>query len=449
MDDEAWSPPEEGLQVSSSKISNGQSDYGPRQRKRAQIPSDASKRFVEIVASRARHRHSDAQVLLDSILLDACNLLHASEAAIMLYDAKQQTVEILPIGTPRFPGRIVRLGEGVAGRVIRTGQPLVVDDYERWQGKISGDVHGPKIVSAVGVPLRSGPTPIGALTLHSTDPARRFTMADAQVLELFADVAMLALSHVSLYADLKGLNKQLERRVRKRTRELERSAEEIALKNEQLEELLGGITVAQNEERRRIAQDIHDGVMQTLTAVIFEIKALETSHSSVVLLTLGLGNVRELLHDLETELRSVIQGLQPASLPGGELIGAVQNEANRFESRYGVHCRVRIRGRRVALSEAVGGAAIRIVKEALTNVHLHSSAASVGVEVHFLKKSVRVMVRDDGHGFDPAQIDDSRPHLGITGMRHSAETVGGRFAFKSTPGEGTIVAAKLPISRPK
>ena len=90
-----------------------------------------------------------------------------------------------------------------------------------------GEGIGPPIVSAVGVPLHGGTTPIGAITLHSTDPGHRFTMSDAHVLELFADLAMLALSHVSLCEEVRTLNKRLGRRVRERTRALQRSTEEI------------------------------------------------------------------------------------------------------------------------------------------------------------------------------------------------------------------------------
>ena len=256
----------------------------------------------------------------------------------MLYDANKRTVEILAIGEPAFPGRIVQLGEGLAGRVILSGQPLVIEDYVQWPGKISGEGIGPPIVSAVGVPLHGGTTPIGAITLHSTDPGHRFTMSDAHVLELFADLAMLALSHVSLCEEVRTLNKRLGRRVRERTRALQRSTEEISLKNEQLEELLVDIGRSQNETRRRIAQDIHDGVMQTLTASIFELKALEMSTGSGALAP-GLRTVRQLLHQLEVELREVIHDLQPIELQGRGLVKAVEDQADRFQARYGIRCR--------------------------------------------------------------------------------------------------------------
>src|SRR5215468_1417166 len=159
-------------------------------RKRARIPGDASRRFVEVVATGGPSDDSDAHTLLDSILLDASELLQAQRVALMLYNADDRSVEILDVGTPAFPGRKVHLGEGLAGRVIESGQRLVIEDYEGWPGKLSGEVAGPPILSAVGVPLRHGASPIGALTAHSTIPNRRFTDGDAHVLEIFADVAM-------------------------------------------------------------------------------------------------------------------------------------------------------------------------------------------------------------------------------------------------------------------
>ena len=411
---------------------------------RARVPSDAGLRFLDVAARPVRRHHEDARSLLDSILRDARDLLGASRAAIMLYDAKDQTVEILDIGKPVFPGRIVHIGEGVSGRVIVSGRPLVVEDYENWPGKISGEVEGPPIVSAIAVPLHSGTTPIGALTVHSTDPDRRFTMTDAHILELFADIAMLALSHVSLYDEVRALNRRLERRVHERTLALERSTEEIARKNEQLEELLAGIGQTQNEERVRIAQDIHDGVMQTLTGAIYELKALETldgtDHHAP-----GLRTVRELLHQLETELRGVIQDLRPAELEGSGLAAAIEAEAGELRTRFGLDCRVKVVGRPKPLPEPVEVAALRIVKEALRNAHLHAAANAVSIEVHYRRRDVQVVVRDDGSGFDPVRTNDARPHLGITGMRRRAEAIGGAFTLQSKAGGGTTIVAQLPV----
>jgi signal transduction histidine kinase len=416
----------------------------PVHRRRARIPDDASRRFLEVMASRGRRRRNDARTLLDSILLDAGELLQASRVAIMLYDAKDRTVEILDIGTPAFPGRIIQLGEGMAGRVIESGRPLVVEDYEQWSGKIPGDVAGPPIVSAVAVPLRNGTTPIGALTAHSTDPERHFTDGDAHVLEVFADIAMLALSHFSMSEELRTLNSRLGRRVQERTRALQRSTEEISSKNAQLQELIVAIGQSQNDERRRIAQDIHDGIMQTLTGAIFELKALETSPGSDVVAPKA-RTVRELLHQLEVELRGVIQDLQPVELERGGLVAAVESEGRHLQTRYGIRCRVRTFGQQRMLPQPVEVAALRIVKEALGNVQLHAAAVLADVEIHFQREEVRILVRDHGAGFDPETLNDLHPHFGISGMRRRAETIGGSFALTSAPGRGTVIVATLPV----
>ena len=90
-----------------------------------------------------------------------------------------------------------------------------------------------------------------------------------------------------------------------------------------------------------------------------------------------------------------------------------------------------------------------IVKEALGNVHLHSSASLTNIEIYLLQRSVRIVVRDDGKGFDPAQTDDLSPHhLGISGMRRRAEAIGGSFSLETAPGHGTVIVANLPIRGP-
>jgi signal transduction histidine kinase len=420
----------------------GQAVTRPR-RSRARIPGDASRRFVDVIAGGGHSGDGDASTILTSVLLDASELLQAPRVALMLYNADDQTLEILDIGTPAFPGRIVHVGEGVAGRVIESGQPLVVQDYASWPGKISGEVEGPPIVSAVGVPLRHGPVPIGAMTAHSFDPARRFTDGDAHVLEVFADVAMLALSHFSLHEELRSVNARLERRVRERTTALRRSSKEISRKNEQLEELIVGVEHAQDEERRRIAQDIHDSVMQTLSGAIFELKAAETSVGSDPVAA-RLSSIRELMHRLETELRDVIQDLQPPELEPGSLVRAIEGEAGRLQMRYAIRCTVRTSGRPRALPPAVEAAVLRIVKEALGNVQRHAEARCVFIELHALRNEVRLTVRDDGVGFEPERSQDARLHLGISGMRRRAEARGGTFDLASAPGGGTTVTVTMP-----
>lgn len=412
-------------------------------RERARIPGDATRRFVEVVASGGPSGDSDAHTLLNSILLDATELLQAQRVALMLYNAEDRTVEILDVGSPAFPGRRVELGEGLAGRVIESGQRLVIQDYEGWSGKLSGDVAGPPILSAVGVPLRHGTTPIGALTAHSTVPGRQFTDGDAHVLEIFGDAAMLALSHFSMHDELRTLNNRLERRVRERTAALRQSSQEISRKNEQLEELILDLEHAQDEERRRIAQDIHDSVMQTLSGAIFELKAAETSMAQSPVAS-QLSSIRELLHQLHTELRDVIQDLQPAELEPGGLMRAVQDEATRLQTRYAIQCSVRAAGHHRALPSVVETAILRIVREALGNVQRHSSARTALVTITMLKSELRLMIRDDGVGLDVDRLDDGRLHLGISGMRRRAEALVGSFGIESAPGAGTTISVTIP-----
>jgi signal transduction histidine kinase len=414
-------------------------------RARARIPGDASRRFLEVVGNGGHSGEGDANELLTSVLLDASELLQSPRVTLMLYNAEDRTVEILDIGTPAFPGRIVHLGEGVAGRVIASGQPLVVEHYERWPGKISGEVDGPEIVSAVAVPLRHGSTPIGAMTAHSTDPDRRFTDGDAHVLEVFADVAMLALSHFSMHDELRTLNSRLERRVRERTKALQRSSHEIFRKNEQLEELILGVERTQDDERRRIAQDIHDSVMQTLSGAIFELKAAETSAGTSPVAP-RLTTIRDLLHQLESELRGVIQDLQPAELEPGGLVRAIESEAVRLQSRYAIQTSVQTFGRHRAVPTGVEVAVLRIAKEALGNIQRHASARNAVIELHLLKNEVRLRVRDDGTGFDLDCCTDTRSHMGISGMRRRAEARGGSFVLDSTIGGGTTIMAALPTA---
>ena len=261
-------------------------------------------------------------------------------------------------------------------------------------------------------------------------------MADAHILELFADIAMLALSHVSLYDEVRALNRRLERRVRERTQALHRSTVEIARKSEQLEELLAGIGQTQNEERGRIAQDIHDGVMQTLTGAVYELKALETLDSdSSGALTPRPAQHPEAAPPAGGGASRRHPGPATRRARGRGLAAAIEAEARELRSRFGIACLVKVMGRRRRLPEPIEVAALRIVKEALGNAqHLAPRRTPSSVEVRFRRRDVEIVVRDDGAGFDPAASNDARPHLGISGMRRRAEAIGGTFSLESAPG---------------
>src|SRR5262249_4732530 len=155
-------------------------------------------------------------------------------------------------------------------------------------------------------------------------------------------------------------------------------------KNEQLEELILAVEHAQDEERRRIAQDIHDSVMQTLSGAVFELKAAETSISPNPVAA-RLASIRDLLHQLENELRDVVQDLQPAELEPGGLIQAIEAEASRLQARHAVNCSVRTSGHHRALPAPVEVAILRIVREALGNVQRHASAHAVLISVSILR----------------------------------------------------------------
>jgi signal transduction histidine kinase len=180
-----------------------------------------------------------------------------------------------------------------------------------------------------------------------------------------------------------------------------------------------------------------------LSGAIFELKAAETSVGGSPV-ALQLNSIRGLLHQLETGLRDVIQDLQPAELEPGGLIRAIEDEAERLQTRYSIRCSVRAAGHHRPLPPAVEAAVLRIVREALENVQRHASASTVLLTVTVLKSEVRLTISDDGIGVDPGRSDDGRLHLGISGMRRRAEARGGSFAIESRRGEGTTISVTIP-----
>jgi signal transduction histidine kinase len=203
------------------------------------------------------------------------------------------------------------------------------------------------------------------------------------------------------------------------------------------------VVAAQEQERARLARELHDETGQALTSILLGLKPLEdeaTSDDHRV----RVGAVRELVVATLQDVRRLAVELRPAALDDFGLVPAVEHLATTFREKTGIE---------VALEASIGterlGAGLettlyRIVQEALTNVVKHADARRVSISLVRKSGSISAVIEDDGRGFD---IDEARPGtLGLLGMRERAGLVGGRISIESRPGAGTTVAAEVPVS---
>jgi two-component system, NarL family, sensor histidine kinase UhpB len=199
---------------------------------------------------------------------------------------------------------------------------------------------------------------------------------------------------------------------------------------------------AQEEERRRLARDLHDEVNQALTAILLRLEALaqETTpeHRPEV------AELKRLVNQAMDELLNLARQLRPSALDDHGLVPAVETQLKRFSARTGIEVRLDTQGEPDTLPEVVQTAIYRVAQEALTNVTRHAGATVVQLELEEGPAGAELRVRDDGGGFEPGVAQADNGGLGLVGMAERARLVGGELDVRSAPGGGTTVTLRVP-----
>lgn len=201
---------------------------------------------------------------------------------------------------------------------------------------------------------------------------------------------------------------------------------------------------ARAEERQRLAHDLHDTLVQGLTGVVLRLEAAEQRPRDMARLVT---QARELAGSCLVDTRRTVEALRPEALDDASLADAVARVCDRWSELTGVPTRYAAHGTGACWPTAQV-IALRVVQEALANTGKHAAANLVAVTVEHRGDELRVVVRDDGRGFDPANLPRPNGHtsggLGLATMRERVTSVRGRLSVTSAPGAGTTVVAVLP-----
>jgi signal transduction histidine kinase len=158
-----------------------------------------------------------------------------------------------------------------------------------------------------------------------------------------------------------------------------------------------------------------------------------------------LDRLRILISNTLDEARRSVWNLRPASLEQRNLASALQDSAREAALNTPIQVKVQVDGQPRPLPGPTESNLLRIGQEAVNNAIKHSRARSVQMELHYEPAFVRLLVQDDGCGFDPQRPVNAAPdHFGLTAMRERAEKLGGRLFITSSPGEGAIIEAEIP-----
>ena len=215
----------------------------------------------------------------------------------------------------------------------------------------------------------------------------------------------------------------------------------------QLRSLAARLEAIREEERTRIAREIHDEVGQALTALKMDLawlgKKVPARGAPVRKKLLGMESVIDATMDA---LHRILAELRPGVLDDLGLPAAIRWLAEEFKRRTEITCAVHMTGGEPGLDSGQATAVFRILQEALTNVARHAQAGHVEIRLHVLPTAFELVVTDDGRGITPAELGATGT-LGILGMRERALTWHGRVTVHGEPGRGTIVRVFMPVDR--
>lgn len=244
--------------------------------------------------------------------------------------------------------------------------------------------------------------------------------------------------------------KQLQTLVELRTAKLAKSNERLRHEMDEREALRRKLLHAQEEERRRIARELHDQMGQNLTALNVGLKSLLDDQSRS-----GLGSRVQHLQELATQtardLHRVAVELRPAALDDLGLVKAIRALIETWSTRYRIDVDFEAGQYKTAgISSEIETILYRIIQEALNNVAKHSGATRVALVLRRTEEQVQAIIEDDGRGFDArvtSQSGNGSGRLGLLGIQERLGIVGGNFKIESAPKRGATLLVRIPIPK--
>jgi signal transduction histidine kinase len=279
-----------------------------------------------------------------------------------------------------------------------------------------------------GAPLKSKDRTFGSVALSSAEEDEPLGPDDLRMLTAFAQQMATAIDNIRLYQIVQD-------------------------REAQLEDLVARLVHAQEDERKRIARELHDDTGQKLSAMGMGLAALEAALGSGDA-TRGaavLRNLREMNDQAITELRNIMADLRPAQLDDLGLVPALRWYLSQFQARHpSSRVSLVVENAPSRLAPEYETVLFRVAQEGLTNAQRHGQASEISVRLTQTNSTIKLEVRDNGVGFDPRQPPRHEPGsgLGLPGMRERVGLVNGTVIIDSAPGQGTCITVALPLQTP-
>ncbi len=211
--------------------------------------------------------------------------------------------------------------------------------------------------------------------------------------------------------------------------------------------LLESLVQAQEEERARLARELHDGAGQTLTSLLVRLKTMEKK-SPTIELQRELTNMQDIVSETIEQVRELAYRLRPVVLDEFGLSRALESLALEMTKGISIQVTNEFSVQDITIPTEIEVVLYRIAQEGLTNIIRHSKASSIKLVLCHEQKGVKMSIEDNGIGFDPSRlsIGNGQRHLGLISMRERAEILGGTLEVYTAPGKGTTVDVRIPAN---
>jgi len=365
------------------------------------------------------------EVALDTVL----DIMNGEIGGILLLDEQTQTLSYRVhrgLSEDFTKGVSLKVGEGIAGRVAQSGKAVLVEDISNdpraaWLTLISKE----GLKAFISVPLRSKDSVLGVLNVASRLP-HIFTKDDMHLLHAIGDQLGVAIEQAELYDRLRQERQNYQRLARH-------------------------MLIAQEEERARVARELHDETSQSLTGLALNMQAIlsiaKASNFGDAAFKTKLEKAHDITVQLSSEISKIMKSLRPTALESLGLGPAIRQYADSRLEAVGIKVSVKQEGLEERLPREVEFALYRIAQGVISNIAWHSQAKSAMVNLRSTSEGLALDIVDDGKGFDasePIQVDESGHGRGLLSMQERASLLGGTCDIQSQPGKGTRVYVRLP-----
>ena len=385
----------------------------------ARIFESERRRNEQMAAINAVALNVSAVLTLSELLPHVVQLVRETygyhTVGVFLKDEGEDTIVLQAIDSSakNLPPRGLRMkmgGEGILGHVSGTGLPWITGNVERDPFFSDMGLKNLEIRSELAMPIKQGDAVVGVLDLCSAE-GNAFDDADMLVAQTLANQLAVAIENARIFDETRDL--------------------------------------AVLEERNRMAREIHDTLAQGFTSIVIQLEAGEDSlEGDPVVLHGHISAARAIARECLAEARRSVWNLLPEVLERNSLDVIISDEVARFDATADADADFTLLGARKELNAATQAAILRICQESLTNIRKYAEANEVHVTLDFGLDTVKLTVSDNGSGFDPesVRIAGSQGGFGLTGMRQRARLLRGDVDITSSPGNGTVVEARIPTS---